>query len=114
MPDSYKRQQSFYLQSSISLLMAVLMTQATVAHAQIPSQEFWEYMEDYDDGKGELIDPLEYDEIVNLKNDSGEYNEPNELMTRQQHDNHADNPNMKFAKKSSAQTSSKAMRGAAQ
>ena len=113
MPDIYKRRSCFYLPSSLPLVIAVLMTPAVIVHAQTPSQEFWEYMEEYDDGKGELVDPLEYDEILDMKNDSGEYDEPDELTNHQQQDTHGVNPNMKFAKKSSSQASSKTVKGAA-
>ena len=113
MPDIYKRQRFFYSQSLFYLLMAMFITQASVVYAQPPSQEFWEYMEEYDDGSGELLDPLEYDEILEMKNNSDEYNQFNELSTLEQNDIHIVNPNRKFAKKSSAQTSSKTAKGAA-
>jgi len=38
-----------------------------MAFAAAPSQEFWEYMADYSDENGEVVDPLELDEAIAAK-----------------------------------------------
>lgn len=44
------------------LAVAVLMCSLEATAA--PTQEFWEYMADFSDDNGEVLDPLELDEIV--------------------------------------------------
>lgn len=51
------------------LLGAVLMAMPAFAQAPAPSQEFWDYIEEYGDANGNVLDPLEYDQITNIKND---------------------------------------------
>ncbi|GGY69898.1 hypothetical protein GCM10011613_12830 [Cellvibrio zantedeschiae] len=45
----------------------VLIGVCVCADAPPPSQEFWEYMIEYGDEKGEVLDPLEYDQILTMK-----------------------------------------------
>lgn len=40
-----------------------------LAQAPVPSQEFWDYLEEYSDANGNVLDPLEFDQITNIKND---------------------------------------------
>lgn len=50
-------------------LGSVLMAIPALAQAPAPSQEFWDYVEEYGDANGNVLDPLEYDQIVNSKHD---------------------------------------------
>lgn len=50
----------------VTLLVAI----PALALAQSPAQEFWDYVEEFGDQNGNVVDPLEFDQIVNLKNDS--------------------------------------------
>lgn len=50
------------------LLGAVLMAMPAFAQAPAPSKEFWDYIEEYGDTDGNVLDPLEYDQITNVKN----------------------------------------------
>jgi hypothetical protein len=50
------------------LLGAVLIAMPALAQAPVPSQEFWDYVEEYGDANGNVLDPLEYDQIINIKN----------------------------------------------
>jgi hypothetical protein len=50
------------------ILGAALMALPTFAQASAPSQEFWDYVEEYGDANGNVLDPLEYDQIINIKN----------------------------------------------
>lgn len=48
----------------------VFVTASALAQVSIaPSQEFWDYVEEYGDANGNVLDPLEYDQIINIKND---------------------------------------------
>lgn len=40
---------------------------SSLAWAASPSQEFWEYMADFSDENGEVLDPLELDEVVTAR-----------------------------------------------
>lgn len=80
-----------------------------------PPQEFWDYLTEYSDDKGNVLDPLEYDQILSMKesddenaNDASEVDEP-EVLDKPK----ARNADMKIEKKSSAQASSSAAKGAA-
>ncbi len=45
----------------------LLLFVSPVVYAAAPSQEFWEYMADYSDENGEVVDPLELDEAIASK-----------------------------------------------
>lgn len=48
----------------------VFVTASALAQvSEVPSQEFWDYVEEYGDANGNVLDPLEYDQIINIKND---------------------------------------------
>jgi hypothetical protein len=36
-----------------------------------PSQEFWEYMADYSDENGEVLDPLAFDDVIAARDQNG-------------------------------------------
>lgn len=50
------------------LMGAVLMAMPALAQVPAPSKEFWDYIEEYGDTDGNVLDPLEYDQITNVKN----------------------------------------------
>ncbi len=89
----------------------ILIAFPVMADAPTPSQEFWEYMADYGDDNGEVLDPLEYDQILSMKESELKENDvAGEPAT-------VDNPkvrnaDMKFEKKSSVQASSADAKGA--
>ncbi len=51
------------------LLGAILMAMPVLAQAPAPSAEFWDYVEEFGDVNGNVLDPLEYDQIINRKSD---------------------------------------------
>ena len=54
------------------LVIAVpIMVQAATA----PSQDFWEYMSDFSDENGEVLDPVEVDQMLDLKETPSPANE---------------------------------------
>ncbi len=83
--------------------------------AEAPSQDFWEYMVDFDDGSGDMLDPLEYDQLANIKNDvvadasaGGAHHDSDEKFDNPK----IRNADMKMNTQSSAQASSVKMKGA--
>lgn len=93
---------------------AVLIALPVVAQAPTPSKEFWDYVTEYGDDNGEVLDPLEYEQMLSIKDteNTGTTDAPlaGEVLP-------IDKPNirnadMKFEQKSSAQASSSAMKGA--
>lgn len=59
------------------LFAAVLSSAAVLAGGAKPTQDFWDYMMEYSDEQGEILDPLEYEQIHSLKDeqDGAETNE---------------------------------------
>lgn len=57
------------LSAQYYFLGVVLVTMSALAQTPAPSQEFWDYVEEYGDANGNVLDPLEYDQIINIKND---------------------------------------------
>jgi hypothetical protein len=51
-------------------LVALLVAIPALALAPSPAKEFWDYVEEFGDQNGNVVDPLEFDQIVNLKNDA--------------------------------------------
>jgi len=49
----------------------LLLFVSPAVYAAAPSQEFWEYMADYSDENGEVLDPLELDEAIAAKEQGG-------------------------------------------
>lgn len=49
------------------LAMPVLTVPVLVQAAPAPSQDFWEYMNDFSDEDGEVLDPVEVDQMLSLK-----------------------------------------------
>ena len=45
----------------------VLAMPLLVQAAPAPSQDFWEYMNDFSDADGEVLDPVEVDQMLSLK-----------------------------------------------
>lgn len=57
-----------YAKVGKSALFTVLLASAWVTAGGVkPTQEFWDYMMEYSDEQGEILDPLEYDQIYSLK-----------------------------------------------
>ncbi len=48
---------------------SMVLSVSVFANESPPSQEFWEYMVDFDDGSGEVLDPLEYEQLSDMKKD---------------------------------------------
>lgn len=103
----------------VCFVSAMLIAVPAIAYAPTPSQEFWEYMADYADDNGDVIDPLEYDQILRMKEiDAAPIKE---VDTAREHVP-ADKPivnkvsvrnsDMKFEQKSSLQNSSVGTKGA--
>ncbi len=93
------------------VLGAVLMAMPALAQAPAPSQEFWDYVEEYGDANGNVLDPLEYDQIINIKsNEKLALKEAPQVNEQTSIDNTIDkvkvrNADMKFEQKSSAVSS---------
>ncbi len=87
---------------------------SAVAEAPALSQDFWEYMADFDDGSGGVLDPLEYDQLSNLKNDAAvNVTETNiSADSEKKYNPELNNTDMKLNTRSSAQSSSLVMKGA--
>jgi hypothetical protein len=93
---------------------AMLVAVPVIAQAPAPSQEFWDYLAEYGDDNGDVIDPLEYDEILSMK-DTEDMTIKEKPLAREESpvdQPHIRNADMKFEQKSSAQASSSAMKGA--
>jgi hypothetical protein len=78
------------------------------------SQDFWEYMTDFDDENGDVLDPLEYDQLSNLKNNAViDLPEKNSSSNDSERNNSSNlrNVDMKLKTRSSTQSSSLVMKG---
>lgn len=53
-------------------MVFLLFSVPVLAKTLTPSQEFWQYMNDFGDENGDVIDPLEYSQIVNGGHDVAE------------------------------------------
>lgn len=103
----------------ICFVGAMLIAVPAIADAPIPSQEFWEYMADYADDNGDVLDPLEYDQILSMKETDVATNKETDIADEQVP---VDKPgvdkvkvrsaDMKFEHKSSLQGSSADAKGA--
>lgn len=51
------------------LFGAILTSLSVTAQTPSPPQEFWEYLEEYSDDKGDLLDPLDYEQISAMKDE---------------------------------------------
>lgn len=49
----------------------LLLLVPPIVQAAAPSQEFWEYMADYSDENGEVLDPLELEEAIAAREQGG-------------------------------------------
>ncbi|MES2823622.1 MAG: hypothetical protein V4732_08470 [Pseudomonadota bacterium] len=94
----------------ISLLLFAI---PVLAETPAPSQDFWEYMTDFDDENGSVVDPLEYDQLSNLKNSAATDLIENTSSDESEQKNHSNirNTDMKLKVQSSIQSSSLAMKG---
>jgi hypothetical protein len=98
------------------ILGAALMALPTFAQAPAPSQEFWDYVEEYGDANGNVLDPLEYDQITNIKNNeklsfkeeppANEQTSIDQAMDKTIDKRRVRNADMKFEQKSSTVSSS--------
>lgn len=50
-----------------ALLAALIWSGCVLAGGAKPTQEFWDYMMEYSDEQGDVLDPLEYDQVHSLK-----------------------------------------------
>jgi hypothetical protein len=92
---------------------ALLVAAPVIAQAPTPPPEFWDYLSEYGDENGELLDPLEYDQILSMK-EMDEINSKDVPRVNETQDMPVvRNADMKFEQKSSAQASSSAVKGAA-
>jgi hypothetical protein len=94
--------------NAIVLFLLLLMSVFARAEPVELTQEFWEYMDDIDDGSDSFIDPLDYDRFLAInslamKNDDDRERQPDKPILR-----HAD---MIIDKKSSVDASSSVMTG---
>jgi hypothetical protein len=91
----------------------ILLSVPVFADSPKPSQEFWEYMAEYGDDNGNVLDPLEYDQILSLKDNDLEQNEDtNSTKEKASIDKpKIRNTDMKFEQKSSVQNSSTGVKG---
>lgn len=115
---SYSQQKSQHpiLKTHCWLLSLLLFAIPVLAEAPVPSQDFWEYMTDFDDENGNVLDPLEYEELSNLKNSAATdliENKGSDESEQQQNSN-VSNTDMKLKAQSSIQSSSMAMQGGIQ
>lgn len=60
---------SFFSQRCCWMALVFATASALAQVSVAPSQEFWDYVEEYSDANGNVLDPLEYDQIINNKND---------------------------------------------
>ncbi len=95
----------------------ILITVPVLAGAPAPSQEFWEYMAEYSDDNGDALDPLEYDQILNMKETDVAQPKDADVTDTPIEKSVVDkvkvrNADMKFEQKSSLQSSSAAAKGA--
>ncbi len=88
----------------------LLLAIPVLAEAPGPSQEFWEYMTDFDDENGNVLDPLEYDQLSNLKNSIVTEDNSKE-DSEQKNYSSMRNTDMKLKAQLSRQSSSLMMRG---
>jgi hypothetical protein len=99
--------------SRLYFVGAVLIAVPVIADAPTPSQEFWEYMAEYGDDNGDVLDPLEFDQIIGMKEtDITSAKEMAADVDVPIDKPKARNADMKFEQKSSSQNSSAGMKGA--
>lgn len=91
---------------------AALIALPVVAQAPTPSQEFWDYIAEYGDDNGDVLDPLEYDQILGMKEGEGAHDIDVVNKSSSADNPHARHADMKIEQTSSAQASSSAMKGA--
>lgn len=93
---------------------AILIASPAIANAPVPSQEFWEYMAEYGDDNGDVLDPLEYDQILSMKENDITPNKNTDIADQKNAVDKvkARNADMKFEQKSSLQNSSAGAKGA--
>lgn len=106
------------------VLGALFLAMATFAQVTSPSKEFWDYMEEFGDQNGNLLDPLEYDLIADVKSDGSlvvedEQDIQQETLSEKQLEKPTDkfknrNADMKIEQQSSSQKSSAVMKGVQQ
>lgn len=96
-------------------LVLVFSLQLKAAPAPAPSQDFWDYMNDFSDENGELVDPQDVDDMLGFKENeedlSDEVVNQNPGTARQPASRWRDSVDAR-AKKSSGQASSSAISGA--
>jgi hypothetical protein len=39
-----------------------------LAETKAPPQDFWDYMQDFGDDNGDVLDPMEYDQLLSMRN----------------------------------------------
>jgi len=95
---------------------AMLIAVTAIADTSAPSQEFWEYMAEFGDDNGDILDPLEYDQIIGMKDgDLGQLRNTTDDAAKEKASSNkpkAGNTDMKLEQKSSLQNSSASAKGA--
>lgn len=96
-----------HLVKKIMALGFVLIALPASAATTPPSEDFWGYMQDFSDENGDVLDPIEYDQLLSMKNDDVSQSEDQDDELDDSIDaknvRHAD---MKIRTRSSTQTSS--------
>ncbi|RYY02982.1 MAG: hypothetical protein EOO53_09860 [Gammaproteobacteria bacterium] len=100
----------------IYVVASMLMALTAIAETPTPPKEFWDYVEEFGDDKGNVLDPLDYDEILNLKENQeapavGAMPKDNPDAQNASNAKHID---MKVEQKSFARASSAVMKGEGQ
>lgn len=105
----------FLFSPGLCFISALLVAAPVIAQAPAPSQEFWDYLSEYGDDNGNLLDPLEYDQILSMKeSDDMDSKAASALSESEVLDmSKASSADMKIETKSSTQVSSSAVKGAA-
>lgn len=101
------------LSAKLCFIGALLIVTPVIAQTLTPSQEFWDYLTEYGDENGNVLDPLEYDQILSMKESDHASDDLLASESESQDKPVIRNMNMKFEKKSSEQASSSAVKGAA-
>lgn len=88
----------------LTVLSTLVLVTPAIANGLKPSQEFLEYLAEYGDENGEVIDPLELDEILSMKEESA-IEQKNAGLDHSADNHKVRNTDMKIEQKSSVQSS---------
>lgn len=94
------------------LTFFILVTNLSAAAQSSPPQEFWEYFEEYSDDQGELLDPLDYEQMLIMKDSELETDIANEKPVYENEPGKHTVSSAAAKVKSSGQASSVSLKGA--